>query len=78
MPLYVYLCRSCENRFEQLRTFADRLELAVCPECQSEAQFTLSLTTPAFVGSASGECGSEGGGAVGPGGCGAGCTCVSN
>jgi putative FmdB family regulatory protein len=76
MPLYVYLCQSCETRFERLRTFAERLEPAECPECQAEARFTLSMTTPAFIG-AGDDCG-EAGRPVGPGGCGAGCTCVSN
>lgn len=74
MPLYVYVCRTCGSQFERLRTFAERLEPSVCPECNSEAQFALSLSTPSLVGLAANESSctgpSETGGCCGGGACG--------
>jgi putative FmdB family regulatory protein len=66
MPLYVYVCRTCENRFERLRSFAERLAPSACPECNSEAWFSLSLSTPNIVAHAGGDgCQSEASGASG-------------
>jgi len=73
MPLFVYVCRTCGSSVERLRTFAERLEPATCPECSSDAHFALSLSAPSFVGAATAESCSgpaPGGGCCGGGACG--------
>jgi putative FmdB family regulatory protein len=72
MPLFVYVCRTCGSSIERLRTFAERLEPATCPECSSEASFALSLSAPSFVGTATGDSCTQApaGGCCGGGACG--------
>ena len=72
MPLYVYVCTACGNRVEKLRTFAERLEPASCPDCGAQARFALSLSAPSLVGSvAAGACEGPGpDGCCGAGACG--------
>jgi putative FmdB family regulatory protein len=76
MPLYEYVCQSCESRFEKLvRRFGDEV---ACPTCASGAvdkQLSVfavasSPATPAFAGCGAGPCG-EGSCDAGPCGGGA-------
>ncbi len=77
MPLYEYVCRGCERRFERyVRTWG---EPAACPACAGvDVEKQLSTFAFVFAGGASraaagGSCGSAGGGC----GCGAGsCGCA--
>lgn len=34
MPVYEYLCQSCQTKFELLRTFSQADHDTVCPRCQ--------------------------------------------
>lgn len=36
MPIYEYRCQSCDNTFELLTTYADRLAAHACPTCESD------------------------------------------
>jgi putative FmdB family regulatory protein len=36
VPIYEYRCQSCDNTFELLTTYADRLADHSCPTCESE------------------------------------------
>ena len=75
MPLYEYVCHSCERRFERyVRAFG---EAVACPQCQGgEVEKQLSTFAFAFAGgspaaSSSGGCRATGGGCgCGAGGCG--------
>ena len=73
MPVYEYLCRTCESRFEARRSMGDAGAPIDCP--QGHADTTRLLSVFASVGR------STGAGPVpsGPpaGGCGAGCACAS-
>ena len=78
MPVYEYLCRSCDSRFEARRAMSDAGAPIECPEGHSDT--TRMLSVFASVGRAAG--GRAAGGAglpAGPpaGGCGAGCACAS-
>ena len=42
MPIYEYLCSSCELKFELLRSLSKASEGASCPQCQNTAQRVLS------------------------------------
>lgn len=50
MPLYEYLCRSCEHRFERIRKFSDP-PLTECPKCGGEVEKLLSSPAIQFKGS---------------------------
>jgi putative FmdB family regulatory protein len=80
MPIYEYVCSSCQRRFEKLvRRFGDAVE---CPSCASGAvekqlsTFAVSVSspTPAFAGCGAGACSPSemgcGAGPCGGGGCG--------
>jgi putative FmdB family regulatory protein len=63
MPLYEYVCSSCETRFEKLvRRFGEEV---ACPACASgavEKQLSVfavasSSATPSFAGCDTGSCG---------------------
>ena len=72
MPIYEYVCSSCQNQFEKLvRRFGDEV---VCPSCSSAAvdkQLSVFAVATAAPASSVGPCGA---GACGPGdgGCAAG------
>ena len=42
MPIYEYVCPSCESRFELLRPLSQAREAAPCPGCQQSAERVLS------------------------------------
>jgi putative FmdB family regulatory protein len=67
MPVYEYICTSCESTFEKLMRMSAADDAVSCPECQGDARRKLSLFA-AFSKSESGQTASVGGG----GGC-AGC-----
>ena len=73
MPVYEYLCRTCDSRFEARRAMSDGGAPIECPGGHTDTTRVLSVF--ASVGRAAG------GGSVpaGPpaGGCGAGCACAS-
>jgi putative FmdB family regulatory protein len=68
MPLYEYVCRECEGRFESyVRSWSDPV---ACPACASDA-VEKQLSTFAFTGTSGGFSGGAGGGCgCGRGGCG--------
>jgi putative FmdB family regulatory protein len=73
MPLYEYVCDSCETRFEQLRPAARMDEPASCPSGHPAGRRVLS-TFAAMTKNGYGETESLSGEG---GGCGGGCTnCV--
>jgi putative FmdB family regulatory protein len=51
MPLFEYACRTCSQRFEQIRKFAERLDAPPCPACGAE-HTVLCLSAPARVAAA--------------------------
>lgn len=67
MPLYEFLCHSCDSRFEAyLRAWSDS---ATCPACQGSAVERLLSAFAVGAGSAA-PTPSAGGGCCGRGGCG--------
>ena len=46
MPIYGYVCRSCEHRFDVLRKMSDD-PLVHCPDC-GEASLQKELSAPKF------------------------------
>jgi putative FmdB family regulatory protein len=73
MPLYEYACRACGARFETIRKADERLLPLPCPTCAAQ-ETSLCLSTPGFVGAASGgpsvpACGMPAGGCCGGGAC---------
>ncbi len=53
MPIYVYECRDCGQRFESLRSMSRRAEAPPCPACTSE-DTGLAVTAPFVSGGGSG------------------------
>jgi len=50
MPIYEYRCKSCDTRFEALRSRAQAdTQPAPCPECQSAATMRLLSVFSAHV-----------------------------
>ena len=49
MPLYEYICDSCEDVFELLRPVREASESQPCPQCDSEARRIISAEFHAFV-----------------------------
>jgi putative FmdB family regulatory protein len=75
MPVYEYLCRTCETRFEARRPMSEASAQIDCPDGHPDTTRLLSLF--ASVGAGSVKAGS-GPAPTGPvGGCGAGCACAS-
>ncbi|HWE53928.1 MAG TPA: zinc ribbon domain-containing protein [Acidimicrobiales bacterium] len=74
MPVYEYVCRTCDSRFEARRPMAEAGDPMPCPDGHPETARLLSVF--ASVGR------SDSGGAMAPmasgpvGGCGAGCGCA--
>lgn len=60
MPIYEYLCPSCNSKFELRRSFSQADEAASCPSCHAIAKKLFSLFA-AFSKSAEGESTSIGG-----------------
>lgn len=74
MPLYEYVCPTCEVKFEKLRPMTNGHE-AACPACGTESPRVLSMFA-AFSKGSNGEMAAVGG--VGCGGaCPAGCSCAT-
>jgi len=42
MPIYEYVCSSCESKFELLRPLSQATESSSCPECHQSAERVLS------------------------------------
>ena len=42
MPIYEYVCPSCELKFELLRPLSRADEIAACPRCQEAAKRVMS------------------------------------
>lgn len=42
MPIYEYVCSSCEAKFELLRPISQFNEAASCPQCDNSAERVLS------------------------------------
>jgi putative FmdB family regulatory protein len=70
MPLYEYVCASCEGRFERyVRSWNEEV---TCPACQGR-EVEKQLSTFAFAGGGGAAAASSGGGCgCGRGGCGCG------
>jgi len=45
MPIYEYLCTGCENKFNQMRTFAESELDSVCPSCGAKAERLISKSS---------------------------------
>jgi putative FmdB family regulatory protein len=71
MPLYEYVCRTCDTRFEARRAMGDAAAPIDCPDGHSETSRVLSVF--AAVGRGVPDAGS----AAGPPGCGHGCACAA-
>jgi putative FmdB family regulatory protein len=73
MPVYEYVCRTCDSHFEARRPMADASAPIDCPDGHSDTSRLLSVF--ASVGRASSASSSLPAGPP-PGGCGAGCACA--
>ena len=75
MPVYEYVCRTCDSRFEARRSMADASAPIECPDGHGDTARLLSVF--ASVGRAS-SAGSSTSISAGPpaGGCGTGCACA--
>ncbi|MFC2045500.1 FmdB family zinc ribbon protein [Chloroflexota bacterium] len=51
MPIYEYLCSSCNNKFELLRPMSQAKENTSCPICKAAAERLLSPFSRIFEGS---------------------------
>ena len=60
MPIYEYMCPSCNKKFELRRSFSQADEAALCPTCNVAAKKLLSAFT-AFSKGSEGESTSIGG-----------------
>ena len=45
MPIYEYMCASCDKRFNLMRSFSDSDKDAECPSCSATAQRLVSKLT---------------------------------
>lgn len=77
MPLYEYVCKSCETRFELLRPASRMDDPADCPRDHGEGRRVLSAFAT-VSGEAYGADQSGGGGGSGCGGGCSGCNCSAN
>ncbi len=50
MPTYMYKCRDCEHRFEEVQGFHDE-PVAVCPDCGGQVQRVIGNVGVTFKGS---------------------------
>ncbi len=66
MPLYEYVCATCEEKFEELRSASQADAPATCPECgstETARQFSSFATASGSSGSSApraSSCGSRG------------------
>ncbi len=74
MPVYEYVCRTCDQRFEVRRSMSEASAPIDCPD--GHADTTRMLSVFASVGRSAGASPAP---MAGPpaGGCGAGCACAS-
>jgi putative FmdB family regulatory protein len=71
MPIYEYICDSCNERFEKI--VINKQQEITCPKCSGKkATIQLSVFATAGAGSSSSSGGFSGGGG---GCCGGGCSC---
>lgn len=49
MPIYEYVCRACGERFQKMRSMAERLSAPRCAACGGR-DTSLSMSAPARVG----------------------------
>ena len=75
MPVYEYLCRTCESRFEARRAMSEASLPIPCPD--GHADTTRLLSVFASVGRAGGSETASSSAMPSGGGCGAGCACAS-
>ena len=77
MPLYEYLCKDCNTKFEMLRPMSQVDKTAACPECETSAPRVFSVFAAFTSGQDEGFAPIAGAG----GGCGCcgpdGCACSS-
>ena len=75
MPIYEYVCVTCENKFDKLQSMGS--SGADCPRCEQPAHRAISLFSAVTTGD-----GGEPGSLSGMGGChscaGGGCACSMN
>lgn len=43
MPIYEYVCPSCDLKFEMLRPMSRANDKAKCPECKTDSERVLSI-----------------------------------
>jgi putative FmdB family regulatory protein len=51
MPIYEYVCQSCQNKFDLMRPMSKMSDPAPCPECGGEG--SRAISSFAFHGSGS-------------------------
>jgi putative FmdB family regulatory protein len=73
MPVYEYLCHTCDTRFEARRLMRDASAPIDCPDGHQDTTRLLSVFASVGHGAASPAPQAAGGG----GGCGPGCACVN-
>lgn len=75
MPVYEYLCRTCDSRFEARRSMSESADPIECPDGHADTARLLSV----FASVGRGPAGATPTAPVRPpgGGCGAGCACAS-
>ena len=77
MPVYEYLCRTCEDRFEVRRSMSEAGEPVACPDGHTDTARLLSVFASVGRGANSAGGGASAGARpVSGGGCGAGCACA--
>jgi putative FmdB family regulatory protein len=75
MPVYEYVCRTCDSRFEVRRSMQDASSPIDCPDGHGDTSRLLSVFASVGRASAGSSMASSPGPAVG--GCGHGCACAS-
>ncbi len=76
MPMYEFLCGSCEKDFEKLVSSAEAVDIVECPTCGSKkVHKKLSLFAKSSSGAAAASTSAFSGYAAGGGGCGGMCSC---
>jgi putative FmdB family regulatory protein len=74
MPVYEYLCRTCDTRFEARRPVSESGSPIDCPDGHGDTTRLLSVFASVGRSQAYPTRDARGGG---PGSCGAGCACAS-
>jgi len=73
MPLYEYVCKECNERFEVLQRVGEGAEAVICPECGGH-EVARQLSTFAAAVSAGSSYAASAPAGCGGGGCGSGFT----